>query len=305
MDKDVIVVGGGPSGAACAIFSARFGLSTMIVDQVGLGGQLINIHSVKDYPGFPEGVAGWDLAASLSEHAQGCGVEVVFGSVDGLSRSSARWLVQADGDTHRARAVVVATGCSPRQLPGKSAEKLVGRGVSYCATCDGEFFRGQPVAVVGGGDTAMSEASFLVDVASEVVVLFQESAPPAAAAWYAEVRGHENVRFLPSTRLLEVLGDEGVTGIRYLSLADVREHELAVRGVFGAVGVRPNSEAFRDVLETDEAGFIKTDETMACTAQGIFAAGDVRAGASMQAAGAVGEGIRAALSVRKYLSIGT
>src|SRR5262245_51359406 len=164
----------------------------MIVDQMGVGGQLINVHAVKDYPGFPEGVAGWDLAASMSEQAQAGGIEVGFGAVERLTRDGDRWVVETDGEAHSARAVVVATGCSPRQVPGEGAERFVGRGVSYCASCDGEFFRDQPVAVVGGGDTGMSEASFLADVASEVVVLYQEPEPPAAAAWYAEVQEHGN-----------------------------------------------------------------------------------------------------------------
>jgi thioredoxin reductase (NADPH) len=306
MDADVIVIGGGPAGVACAIFTARFGLSTAIVEHMGLGGQLVNVHLVRDYPGFPEGIAGWDLAAALSEQVQACGVEVALGSAERLARSGDRWVVAVGGETHRARAVVVATGCSPIPLPGKGTAQFAGRGVSYCASCDGEFFRGQPVAVVGGGDTGLSEAAFLADVASHVAVLFQESVPPAAAAWQAEVRAHPNVRFMPSTRVIEVLGgDQGVTTLRYVTLADGAEHELAVSGVFGAVGMRPNSEPFRTVLDTDGAGFITTDETMACTAQGIFAAGDVRAGGSMQAAGAVGEGVRAALSVRRFLGTTT
>ena len=301
MDADVVIVGGGPAGLTCGMFAKRFGLSATLVEQMGMGGQLINVHDVKDYPGFPAGVAGWDLSATLGEHAQGAGVEIEFGSIQGMSSSDGAWVLQLDDRQLRTKAVVIATGCSPRPVPVPEEEKLRGRGIAYCATCDGEFFRGQKVAVVGGGDTGMSEATYLADVASEVFVLFQEPAPPAAAAWYDDARKHGNIKFMPLTRVTAVLGDEGVTGLRYLNVQSSEESELEVSGVFGAVGFIPNSEQFKGVLETDEAGFIKTDQNLACSVPGVFAAGDVRSGAAMQVAGAVGDGVQAALSVRKYL----
>jgi len=301
MKVDVLVVGAGPAGATCAMLAARMGFSVTLVDRMGIGGQLINIHSIKNYPGIAD-IAGWDLSAALTDQVMESGVNTELGTVETLTNAGGTWTAQTDSDSICARAVVIATGGSPAPVP--HGEKYEGRGISYCATCDGPLYRGKPVAVIGGGDFAMSEVSFLAGVASDVYVLHPDRALTAAAAWQSEVKAKPNVKLLPSTELAEVTGENGVEGITYVTLPDRTSQTLPVSAVFGATGLVPNSSVVRDLVKTDDSGFIITDENLATSQAGIFAVGDVRSGSAMLVANAVGEGTRAALSVAEYLNRG-
>ena len=298
MDIDVVVVGGGPAGATCAMFAARLGLATALVDGMGIGGQLINLHSIKDYPGFTD-VAGWDLSAVLTEQVMNSGVNTMFGEVEGLRNSGGRWVAEVGTEPLAAKAVVIATGGTP--IPVPFGEAYEGRGISYCATCDGSLYRGKPVAVWGGGDFAMSEASYLADLASQVYVLYPQRELVAAMAWQSEAREKQNIEFLPAVELTAVTGANGVEGIDYVTVPGREGRSLPVAAVFGASGLVPNSSLVRGLVEMDDAGFIKTDERLAASAPGIFAVGDVRTGSPMLIAAAVGDGTRAALAVAEYI----
>ena len=303
---DVVVLGGGPAGTSAALFCARDGLQVSIVDPLGIGGALINVENLPDYPGFLNGVAGWDLASSLGEQALLAGVELVLGRAETPVPSNDGWLVPVPDSGQRlaARAVVVATGCRPRALPGDDRQRsLQGHGVSYCAACDGPLFRGQRVVVVGGGDVAMAEAISLVPLVEHVTIVFPETLPSAGKAWLDQVLGLANVTVLGghTVRGLRAVGGavEGVEGLT----SDGSPFFLAASGVFGALDPLPNSEILGPSIELAADGRIPTDPKFAVLRApvGLFAVGDVRAGSAQRAVVAAGEGAAAGLAVAAFL----
>ncbi|MFN0091533.1 MAG: NAD(P)/FAD-dependent oxidoreductase [Acidimicrobiales bacterium] len=302
---DLVVVGGGPAGAAAALFCARRGRRVAVIDPLGVGGALVNVERLPDYPGFADGVAGWDLAASLGEALLLAGVELVLGRARALRVVEAGGLgfeLDVDGHALSAPAVLLAGGRRPRPLPGAGAADLEGRGVSYCAACDAGLFAGRAVVVVGGGDTAMAEAVTLAASAAEVTVVFPEPAPPAAAAWTAAVAALGNVTLRAGLEVRDVSGAAQGVRVEAVDLARGGTVSLLAAGVFGALGGVPNSELVAGLAPLDEAGCVRTDGAFRAGPPGLYAAGDVRSGSAGQAITAAGEGAAAGLAVHEHLT---
>jgi thioredoxin reductase (NADPH) len=287
---EVAVVGGGVAALTAALFAARHGLSTLVFMPAVPGGQLLNVDKVEDFPGFPQGIPGFDLGPALQEQAAEAGAEFRLGEVASLTRRDDGWLV----DDVEARAVVVATGSSPRRLGVPGEERLTGRGVSHCASCDGPLFRGKRVAVVGGGDSAFQEALTAAQFASEVV-LIHRSEPRAQRAYVARVEAAGNVSRRQG-EVAEVVGESGVAAVR---LAD--GDQIDVAGVFVYVGMAPNTALLGGLVELGTDGRIATDVWLRAGSPGLFAAGDVRADFPGQAVNAAGDGATAAIAAYRYL----
>ena len=300
---EVIVIGGGPAGATAAFTLARQGLPVRLVDPLGIGGQLINVEHVPDYPGFPSGVAGWDLAASLGEAVLGAGVQLTLGRVTGLrvpAHGATAWVVDIDGARRTADAVLLATGTKPTPLPG--GEGLDGHGVSYCAACDGGLFHGKDVIVVGGGDIAMAEACSLAPLVHRVTVAVPGPAPDAAKAWLDAARSHTNVELLHGAIDLVVEQDDGrVSGVSYRDGDGVRR-TIPAGGVFGGLPGQPAVEpAAAFAVTGDDGGLVADPSLRLGSLPGLFVAGDVRAGSARRAVSAAGDGATAAMAIAAYL----
>ena len=299
-DFEVVVVGGGLGGLTAGLFSARCGRSTLVLESTVPGGHLVNIEKIEDFPGFPEGIAGFDLGPLVQEQAASYGAEFAMAEVQRLEARGDAWLVTTSGGQHNARAVIVAAGSRPRALGVPGEERLVGRGVSHCASCDGPLLRGQPVAVVGGGDSAILEALTLADHDAEVI-LFHRSALGAQETYQRRVRDSTRISLRPNTAVAEILGEETVSGVRVRDLATGVEAEVAVAGVFVYVGLEPNTDFLKGVLELDEFGRVPTDVWMRTARAGVFAAGDIRRDSAAQAISAAGDGATAAIAAHRYL----
>jgi thioredoxin reductase (NADPH) len=299
-DYEVVVIGGGLGGLTAGLFSARCGRATLVLESTVPGGHLVNIEKIEDFPGFPQGVAGYDLGPLVQEQAASYGAEFAMAEVQRLEARGDDWLVTTSGGQHNARAVIVAAGSRARALGVPGEERLFGRGVSHCASCDGPLFRGQTVAVVGGGDSALLEALTLAEHAAEVV-LFHRSALVAQQTYQQRVRDSTRISPRPNTAVAEILGEETVSGVRVRDLASGEEAEVAVAGVFVYVGLEPNTDFLKGVLELDEAGRVPTDIWMRTERAGLFAAGDIRRDSAAQAISAAGDGATAAIAAHRYL----
>jgi thioredoxin reductase (NADPH) len=301
---DVAVVGGGPAGATAAFHLARQGFAVRLIDPLGIGGALINVERLPDYPGFPDGVAGWDLAAALGEQALSAGVAVTMGRAGAAIGQGDGWAVPvADaGVAVVARAVIIATGCRPRPLPGDDGT-LEGNGVSYCAACDGGLFAGQAVVVVGDDAVAMAEAISLAPLASTVTVAFSAEEPQAGRAWLEAASAFPNVRLLAGQTVTTIHVDEQGRVIGVAASSTSGERRIDVAGVFGALDPLPNSELIVGLAVLDVDGRIPVDRAYAVpgAAPGLFAAGDVRAGAPLRAVAAAGDGAGAAAAIGFFL----
>jgi thioredoxin reductase (NADPH) len=290
MAVELVVVGGGLAALTAGLFAARHGLATLVLMPGVPGGQLINVERVEDFPGFPQAVPGFELGPALQEQAADAGAEFRMEEVAGLERAGDGWRLQDVA----APALVAATGSSPRRLGVPGEERLTGRGVSHCASCDGPLFRGKRVAVVGGGDSAFQEALTAAQFASEVV-LIHRSEPRAQAVYVERVAAAANVVRRVGA-VAEILGQDAVGGVR---LDD--GEQLDVAGLFVYVGMAPNSGWLGGAVELDRDGRVPVDLWMRSAAPGLFAAGDLRAGFPGQAINAAGDGATAAIAAHRYL----
>ncbi|MGI8477033.1 MAG: thioredoxin-disulfide reductase [Thermomicrobiales bacterium] len=306
---DVIIVGSGPAGWTAALYAARANLSTILFTglQAGgsPGGQLMLTSEVENFPGFEDGILGPELMANMRRQAERFGVRVVEDDVVRVA-FGARPLQVFTGDesaqtAYRGKSVVIATGASAIWLGLPSEQRLIGRGVSSCATCDGFFFRNQEIAVVGGGDSALEEAIYLTRHAAKVTVVHRKETLRASKIMQDRARANPKIEWMLGREVAEVLGDENVRGLR-LRRADGNEEELAVSGVFVAIGHRPNTDLFRGVIDMDEAGYIVATEHTATNVPGVFVAGDVHDRRYRQAVTAAGEGCKAALNAEEYIT---
>jgi thioredoxin reductase (NADPH) len=299
---DVIIIGGGPAGLTAGLYTSRARLNTLLVERMILGGQVMTTTKVENYPGFPGGIDGPDLVARFHEHCQEFGLQVTNGEVQKLEDQGDFKAVTVDGKELRARAVIVTTGAEPRKLGIPGEKEFAGRGVSYCATCDGAFFRDVPVAVIGGGDTAAEEAIFLTRFASKVFLVHRRDQLRATKALQERVLANPKIEVVWSHVPEEVLADQrGVNELRLVSVPTGEKRSLAVEGVFFAIGVIPKAHFLADVLELNQEGYILTDDECRTSLPGVFAAGDVRSKILKQIATAVGDGAVAAIAAEKYL----
>jgi thioredoxin reductase (NADPH) len=302
--RDVIIIGGGPAGYTAALYTARANLSPLVIEGFNWGGQLMITSDVENYPGYADGVLGPAMMADFRRQAERFGAEFVTDDVTRVDLSQQPFRVYVSDVEHRADSVIVATGASARQLGLPSEQVLQGRGVSYCATCDGAFFREKVVVVVGGGDSAMEEATFLTRFASKVVVVHRRDEFRASPIMVDRARENEKVEFVLNAAVDEVLGTEDgqVTGVRLRDTVTDETTELAADGVFVAVGHDPNTSLFLDWLDHDEQGYLVTEPGSTRTnIPGVFAAGDVQDHTYRQAVTAAGSGTMAALDAQRYL----
>jgi thioredoxin reductase (NADPH) len=298
---DVIIVGAGPAGLAAGLYAARMNLRAVLLDQGPPGGQLLNTELIEDYPGF-ESILGSDLAIKMAEHARNFGLDIrefePVRDID-LEGTHTKVVTLESGSELRAPAVILAAGGLPRKLQVPGELEFAGRGVSYCAVCDGAFFRGQELAVVGGGDAALEEGDFLTRYASKVTILHRRDQFRAQPILQSRARANPKVQFVLNAQVREIHGDEKVSGLRYVQ-AGV-EKELPLGGVFIFVGFLPNSQLLKPHVEHDAAGYLVTDRNMQTSIPGIWAVGDVRAQLTKQIATAVGDGTTAAVAASQYV----
>ena len=300
---DCLIIGGGPAGYTAAIYAARANMAPILFEGIQPGGQLTTTTEIENFPGFPQGIDGNQLMASMREQAVRVGADVRNGAVTAVDLSARPFKLTVDSsDEYLARTVIIATGASAKYLGLPSEDKYRGAGVSACATCDGFFYRKKTVAVVGGGDTACEEASYLAGLCSKVYMIVRRDVLRASAAMQKRVLETPNIEVLWNCSTEEVLGDGfGVTGVR-LRRKDGEVFELALDGFFLAIGHHPNSELFREWVNVDAQGYIITDGKSSRTnVEGVFAAGDVQDPVYRQAVNAAASGCRAALDAEKYL----
>ncbi|MDE7128044.1 MAG: thioredoxin-disulfide reductase [Bacteroidales bacterium] len=298
-----LIIGGGPAGYTAAIYTSRSNLSPVLYEGIQPGGQLTTTTDVENYPGFENGIAGPQLMESMKAQAKRLGADIRNGMVTSIDLSSRPFKAVIDGEKEiLAETVVISTGATAKYLGLPSEEKFRGMGVSACATCDGFFYRGKDVAVVGGGDTACEEATYLAGICRKVYMIVRRDVFRASAAMQEKVRNTGNIEVLWNTSTQEILGDmSGVTGAR-LQRKDGEVFEISVDGFFLAIGHHPNSELFKPWVDTDPEGYILTEgKTSRTNVPGVFAAGDVQDPMYRQAIAAAGSGCRAAMDVEKFL----
>ena len=301
---DVVVIGGGLAGLTAALTSGRLGRRTALLAGGVLGGQLVSVDKIEGVPGFPDGVPGYELCPMAQEQADAAGVECLMAGCEQLTSQGDHWALASDGNTMIARAVVMATGAALAKLGVPGEERLFGRGVSECASCDGPLLRDKVAVVVGGGDSAMQEALTLGEHAAKVVMLERGSALSGQASYRDRVGEHGKIEVRLGSTISEIIGDQSVSEVRVKDVSTGAESELATAAVFVCVGLVPNTQLFRDLLPLDPTGRICVDALMRTSAQGICAAGNVRQGSPHRAAGAMGDGAAAAVALDRYLTTG-
>jgi thioredoxin reductase (NADPH) len=301
-DYEIAVVGGGPAGLTAALFAARHGRSTILLDPLGSGGAILNTERVEDFPGFPEGVSGFELGPRIQEQVMNAGGAFELAKVIRIEPRDRDWAVVTDARAIVAGAVIVATGSRPRKLGVPREDELEGKGLSHCASCDGPLYRGKAVVMVGGGDSALLEALELEQHGVEVVLIDEEETLGGQETYGRRVRESAHVEIKHHTVVEEILGDGVVDGLRVRDLATGETSTLPAAGIFVHVGRLPNSECLEGVVDLDDGGHLPTDIWMRTEARGLFAAGDVRAGSAGQAISAAGDGATAAIAAHRYLA---
>ncbi len=300
---DLIVVGGGPCGLTTAIYAAREGIETLIVERSGVGGQAGVTERIENYPGFPEGITGGQLADQMRAQAEGFGVEILPAqAVSRLHPAGNSWAVMTEsGDEYSSGVVLIASGSTYRRLNVPGEDDLIGAGVHFCATCDGPFYRGQDMVVVGGGNSGVEEGLFLTKFANKVTVLEVREQLGASQILRDKAASHPRMEVRLNTTVQEFRGNGRLSSVVVKDLKTGELEELTPGAVFVFIGLTPNTDFIKDVVELDQWGFIKAGPTMETSAAGVFAAGDARGGSTKQVASAVGEGATAALMVRQFL----
>ncbi len=303
MIHDLVIIGGGPAGLAAAIYAGRADLEGFILEKMSPGGQVLITDIVENYPGFPDGITGFELVEKLSEHAKKFGFGVENGEVEAIEQAGENLnIILADERVITTRNVIIATGATHRRLGVKGEERLTGRGVSYCATCDGPFFRDQRVAVVGGGDSAVQEAVFLSRFASKVYLIHRRDELRAVKVLQERAFSNEKIEFIWDSVVEEIEGQDQVKSVRVRNVKTGEVTHLPLDGVFIFIGIEPATNFVRDLIETDEQGFIKTDEWMRTSLKGVYAAGDCRLKPLLQIVTAVAEGATAAFAVEQEMA---
>jgi thioredoxin reductase (NADPH) len=297
---EVIIIGGGPAGLTAGLYTSRAGLKSLLVERGIFGGQIVNAALVENYPGFPQGISGAELGALMHQQAVKYGLDVITAEVTDIAQGQPYGVSTTEG-SFEASAIIIAAGSEYRKLGVSGEERLAGHGISYCATCDGFFFRDQEVAVVGGGDIAITDALELTRHAKKVYVIHRRDQLRAGQILQQRAFVQPKLEFIWTTVVEEILGEKLLSGLKLRNVKTGQHSILEVAGVFIAVGLMPNSQSFFKIVDLDDAGYIITDETMATSAPGIFAAGNIRRNSARQVASAVGDGVTAAMSAFKYV----
>ncbi len=303
-DYDAIIIGGGPAGYTAGIYAARSGLKTLLVEGAATVSQITITDLIENYPGIPDGINGFDLMQLFKKQALNFGLEIITNDVLAIKNNIATpfiWDVTLEDKSFKALSVIAATGARWRNLEVPGEQEFAGRGISYCATCDGPFYRNKNVVVVGGGDTALQEALFLTNFASKVTIIHRRNRLRAAEILQKRSFTEKKIEFVWNAKLIEVTGQEFVTGVKVADVESGNINEIEAEGVFIFVGRIPHTDIFRNILKLDAGGYIITDENMRTSAAGIFAAGDCRAKQFRQVVTAAGDGANAIYSAELYV----
>jgi thioredoxin reductase (NADPH) len=298
---DIVIIGGGPAGLAAGIYAARARRRTVLLEKGVIGGQIALTELVENYPGVPS-VNGFDLAQTMLKQAESYGLETQSVAVTALERNGKRWLVRTAEDEYAAKAVIVTAGADYNKLGVPGEERLTGRGVSYCATCDAAFFKGQHVAVVGGGDAAMDEGLFTTRYADRVIAIHRRDQLRAGAILQERAFANPKMEFVWNTVVTEILGNGAVSGVKLRNRKTGEESTMDLAAVFVFIGQHPNTDFLRGIASLDEGGHILVNEWMETELPGLYAAGDARQNAARQVISSAGDGATAAIAAEHYLS---
>jgi len=299
---DAIIVGGGPAGLTAGIYLARAGFGSLLIERGLVGGQMVNAERYENYPGFPEGIGGFELGELMHQQAVKYGLETVIAEVTGIKLAADRKTVGTTEGEFTARAMVITGGADRRKLGVPGEAEFAGRGVSYCATCDASFFKGVPVAVVGGGNSAITEALHLVKFAAKVIVIHRRDQLRATRILQEKAFSEPKIEFCWDSVVERIEGESSVSQLKLRQVKTGEKSTLSVSGVFVFTGIKPNTDYLKGILPLDEAGYIITSRNMETEVAGIFAAGDIRQDSVRQAISAAGDGATAAISADKFLT---
>jgi thioredoxin reductase (NADPH) len=303
-EYDIIIIGGGPAGLTAGLYTARSKMKTLLLEKMACGGQAALAWTIENYPGFPEGISGAELMERIRKQAERYGLEIERGKVVkvNLSAKKDEKLIETEeGKEYRAKALIVATGTRPRKLGVPGEERLTGKGISYCATCDGPLFKNKEIVVVGGGDSAVEEALFLSKFAEKVTLIHRREKLRATKTLQERAISNPKLEFLWESTVTEILGETEVEAVKVRNMETGKELILEAKGVFVYIGTLPNSEFLKGIVEMDDGGFIITDENMETSINGIYACGDVRKKLLKQIVTACGEGATAGFSAGQYV----
>ena len=299
---DLIIIGGGVAGMTAAVYAARAGLSSLVIEKAGFGGQAALTDKIENYPSMKV-VEGWELAANMKAQIDALGVESLSADVTGLVKNGDVFSVATDTGELTAKAVIIANGVRRRELGIPGEDRLRGRGISWCAVCDGGFFRKKRTAVIGAGNSALGDAVYLANLCEEVYVIFRRERPTASKSYLDKLSELGNVKLMPRHIPVEIKGERRVSALRVKNLDTDEEYDIEVNGVFEAVGLIPDNGLFSDLVELDERGYILTDDEMRTRTPGLFAAGDTRQKSLRQIVTACSDGAIAATSAHEYLTL--
>jgi thioredoxin reductase (NADPH) len=298
---DIIIIGGGPAGLSAGIYAARARLSTLLIERMAIGGQIVNAPLVENYPGYTDGVNGIDLTQAMHAQANRFGMETLYDEVNGIEVDGREKIVKTPQENFVAGAVIVAGGAERQKIGIPGEDKYNGKGVSYCATCDGAFYRDKVVAVIGGGNSAATEALELTKFATKVYLIHRRNELRATKILQEKVLADDKIEVIWDIIPLEIIGDEFVKQIKLRNVKTNKETDLDVSGIFVSIGSRPATNYLKGLLKLDNVGAIITDEKLETSVPGIFAAGDIRSGSIRQVIGAAGDGAMAAINAEIYL----
>lgn len=299
---EAIIIGGGPAGLTAGIYLMRAGIDVLLLEKMIPGGTPMNTERVENYPGFPEGISGRDLMNRFTEHARQCGLLIQeFSEAEDIYRESGKFMIKTTNRTYTSDGMILATGTEPAKMGIPGEKELLGRGISYCATCDGAFFRNLDVAVIGGGDAAIEEGLSLANIARKVYVIHRRDTLRAQKIVQERAFRNGKMEFLWNKRPLEIKGKDQVENIIIEDVKTGEHSEVKVDGVFVYVGANPNTAFLKNLVDRDAAGFILTDEALSAKTKGLFVAGDVRKKTLRQISTAVGDGALAAVSLERYI----
>lgn len=298
---DVIVIGGGPGGYAAALYAARANLSVLVLEKFSPGGQMATTDTVENYPGFADGIGGFELGMQMKQGAERFGVKSKLAEVKSVNLIGDSKLVHTKKERFEGKSVILALGAFPRELGIENEQMLRGRGVSYCATCDGMFYKGKTVVIVGGGNTAVADAIFLAKICEKVYLVHRRDELRASKTYMEALEKTENLEFVWNSEVVEIQAEQVVTGVKVKSRKDDSIREIACDGVFVAIGNIPNTDLIKGQVELDESGYVLADETTKTNIPGVFAVGDMRKKPLRQIVTAVADGAVASKFAEEYI----
>jgi thioredoxin reductase (NADPH) len=300
--RELIIIGAGPAGLTAGLYAGRAQLRPLILVGQSLGGQAATTSEMENYPGFPEGIGGMALAQQMADHATRFGAEILYEEVTRVDLSGDPFVVETYGPTYRAKSIIICTGASPRKLDVPGESKFIGHGVSFCATCDGFFYKDKRIVVVGGGDSAVDESLYLTRFAQEITIVHRRDKLRAGPILEQRARANDKIRFVWNSVVEEILGENTVTGVRLRDMQTGETRILEADGVFVYVGLVPNTWLFKGQLDLTPEGYIATDKRQRTSVPGVYAAGDVQDPWFRQTVIAAGAGAAAAIEAERYLS---